>query len=64
MPKVASTTYYQSVTTVARSATAADALSTAFSLMPEERIRWLLPYVDVDRVHLIDASGKSSEITA
>ncbi|WP_375157889.1 FAD:protein FMN transferase [Bradyrhizobium sp. RDT46] len=55
---------YQSVTTVARSATAADALSTAFSLMPEERIRWLLPYVDVERVHLIDAAGKSSEITA
>ena len=53
---------YQSVTTVARSATAADALSTAFSLMPEERIRWLLPYVHVERVHLIDAAGKSSEI--
>jgi FAD:protein FMN transferase len=53
---------YQSVTTVARSATAADALSTAFSLMPEERIRSLLPYVDVERVHLIDAAGKSSEI--
>lgn len=54
--------HYQSVTTVARSATAADALSTAFSLMPEERIRSLLPYVDVERVHLIDAAGKSSEI--
>lgn len=55
---------YRSVTTVSRSATAADALSTAFSLMPEERIRSLLPQVDVERVHLIDAAGKSSEIAA
>ncbi len=42
----------------------ADALSTAFSLMPEERIRSLLPHADVERVHLVDASGKSSEVTA
>lgn len=55
---------YRSVTTVARSATAADALSTAFSLLPEESIRSLMPYVDVERVHLIDAAGKSSEIAA
>ncbi|QFI77263.1 MULTISPECIES: FAD:protein FMN transferase [Bradyrhizobium] len=55
---------YRSVTTVSRGATAADALSTAFSLMPEERIRSLLPHVDVERVHLVDASGKPSEITA
>ena len=55
---------YRSVTTVSRSATAADALSTAFSLMPEERIRSLLPHVDIERVHLVDASGKPSEITA
>ncbi|WP_027517235.1 FAD:protein FMN transferase [Bradyrhizobium sp. WSM1417] len=55
---------YRSVTTVSRRATAADALSTAFSLMPVERIRSLLPYVDVERVHLIDAAGKSSEIAA
>ncbi|WP_445217099.1 FAD:protein FMN transferase [Bradyrhizobium sp. Pa8] len=55
---------YRSVTTVSRTATAADALSTAFSLMPEERIRSLLPHVDIERVHLIDAAGKSSEIVA
>lgn len=53
---------YRSVTTVARSATAADALSTAFSLMPEDRIRSLLPHVDVERLHLVDAAGKASEI--
>ncbi|WP_366864576.1 FAD:protein FMN transferase [Bradyrhizobium sp.] len=55
---------YRSVTTVSPSATAADALSTAFSLMPEERIRSLLPHVDIERVHLVDASGKPSELTA
>lgn len=50
---------YRSVTAVSRSATAADALSTAFSLMSEERIRPLLREVDVERVHLIDAAGRS-----
>ena len=49
---------------MSRSATAADALSTAFSLMPEERIRSLLPHVDIERVHLVDASGRPSELTA
>lgn len=55
---------YRSVTTVSRSATAADALSTAFSFMPEDRIRSLLPRVDIDSVHLIDAAGKSVELAA
>ncbi len=55
---------YRSVTTVSRSATAADAASTAFSLMPEDRIRALLQHTDVERVHLIDAAGKPSEIVA
>jgi thiamine biosynthesis lipoprotein len=55
---------YRSVTTVSRSATAADALSTAFSFMPEETIRSLLPRVDIDRVHLIDDAGLSTELTA
>ena len=55
---------YRSVTTVSRSATAADALSTAFSLMPEEQIRSLLPRVDIDRVHLIDGAGQSVELSA
>lgn len=55
---------YRSVTAVARRATAADAFSTAFSLMPEDEIRSLLPRVDVDRVHLIDEAGKSVELSA
>ncbi|PSO17110.1 FAD:protein FMN transferase [Bradyrhizobium sp. MOS003] len=55
---------YRSVTTVARSATAADAFSTAFSLMPEDQIRSLLPGVDIDRVHLIDEASQSVELSA
>jgi len=55
---------YRSVTTVSRSATAADALSTAFSLMPEDEIRSLLPRADIDRVHLIDDAGRSVEFSA
>ncbi|SCB32707.1 thiamine biosynthesis lipoprotein [Bradyrhizobium shewense] len=55
---------YRSVTTVSRSATAADALSTAFSLMSEDKIRSLLPHVDIDRVHLIDGAGQSVELSA
>ncbi|SFN13120.1 thiamine biosynthesis lipoprotein [Bradyrhizobium sp. Rc3b] len=55
---------YRSVTTVSRSATAADALSTAFSLMPEDKIRSLLPHVDIDRVHLINGAGQSVELSA
>lgn len=55
---------YSSVTVVSRNATAADALSTAFSLMPEELIRSQLPYVDVERVHLIDAAGKAFDLIA
>ncbi len=55
---------YRSVTTVSRNASAADALSTAFSLMPKERIRSLLPQADIERVHLIDAAGKSFELIA
>jgi len=48
---------YRSVTTVSRSATAADALSTAFSFMSESQIRSMLPQVEIERVHLIDAAG-------
>ncbi|MGY8635164.1 FAD:protein FMN transferase [Bradyrhizobium sp. 14AA] len=55
---------YRSVTTVAASATAADALSTAFSLMPEAQIRSLLPKTGIERVHLIDAAGAAFEIVA
>lgn len=55
---------YRSITTVSRNAAAADALSTAFSLMPPERIRSLLPHVDVERVHLVDPAGNSFELLA
>jgi len=48
---------YRSVTTVSRSATAADALSTAFSFMTSPQIRSVFPLVDIERVHLIDAAG-------
>jgi thiamine biosynthesis lipoprotein len=55
---------YRSVTTVSRTATAADALTKPFSLMPEERIRSLLPLVDIERVHLIDAAGRPLDLVA
>ena len=55
---------YRSVTAVARGATAADALSTAFSLMPQEQIRSLLPRVGIDRVYLIDQAGQSVALSA
>ncbi|MDE1937278.1 FAD:protein FMN transferase [Bradyrhizobium sp.] len=55
---------YCSVTTVSRTATAADALSTAFSLMQDQRIRLLLPNLDIERVHLIDALGTASDLIA
>ena len=57
-----SASHYRSVTTVSRNATAADALSTAFSLMPEDQIRALLPHIDIDRVHLIDNEGSPSDL--
>jgi FAD:protein FMN transferase len=53
---------YRSVTTVSRNATAADALSTAFSLMQKQQIQSLLPQVDIERVHLVDATGKQVEL--
>ena len=53
---------YRSVTAVASCATAADALSTAFSLMPEAQIRTLLPKAGIERVLLIDAAGAVTEL--
>ncbi|MGJ4962757.1 FAD:protein FMN transferase [Bradyrhizobium sp. HKCCYLRH3061] len=53
---------YRSVTTVAGNATAADALSTAFSLMSEPEIRALLPRTEIERVHLIDAAGAAVDL--
>jgi thiamine biosynthesis lipoprotein len=55
---------YRSVTTVSRNATTADALTKPFSLMPEERIRSLLPHVDIERVHLINAAGRPFDLLA
>src|SRR6516164_3912142 len=43
---------YRSVTTVSASATAADALSTAFSLMGEPQIKATLSQVGIERVYL------------
>jgi thiamine biosynthesis lipoprotein len=55
---------YRSVTTVSGNATAADALSTAFSLMDGPQIRALLPHVGIERVHLIDAAGAALDLAA
>jgi thiamine biosynthesis lipoprotein len=55
---------YRSVTTVAANATAADALSTAFSLMSTSEISAMLPRSGIDRVHLIDASGTAVDLIA
>jgi FAD:protein FMN transferase len=55
---------YRSVTTVSRNATAADALTKPFSLMPEERIRSLLPQAGIERVHVIGATGTVSDLVA
>jgi thiamine biosynthesis lipoprotein len=48
---------YRSVTTVSANATAADAFSTAFSLMSVSQIRSILQRAGIERVFLIDASG-------
>ena len=53
---------YLSVTTVMETATAADALSTAFSLMSEEAIGTALRSEGAGRAHLILAEGRSKVI--
>jgi len=55
---------YGSVTTVADRATAADALSTAFSLMPRDRIQSVMRSVGIQMVYLIDADGTPSRLEA
>ncbi len=55
---------YRSVTTIAKTATAADALSTAFSLMDQLRIRTLMSRAGIERTHLIDAGGAVVDIIA
>ncbi len=55
---------YRSVTTIAETATAADALSTAFSLMDQKRIHALMAPAGIERVHLIDAAGSVADLVA
>jgi thiamine biosynthesis lipoprotein len=55
---------YRSVTTVADRATAADALSTAFSLMPRDRIQSVMPSAGIQMLSLIDAHGTPSRLEA
>jgi thiamine biosynthesis lipoprotein len=55
---------YRSVTTVAHSAMAADALSTAFSLMPEDRIQSAMRSAGIQMVYLIDADGTPLRLEA
>jgi thiamine biosynthesis lipoprotein len=50
-----SASLYRSVTCVMRRATAADALSTAFSLMPQERIAAALRGMGEGKVHIVTA---------
>lgn len=55
---------YRSVTTVAQSATAADALSTAFSLMPGDQIQSVMRSARIQMVYLIDAKGTPLRLEA
>jgi thiamine biosynthesis lipoprotein len=55
---------YRSVTTVGGIATAADAMSTAFSLMDQKRIQALMSRAGIERVHLIDAAGTVADLVA
>jgi thiamine biosynthesis lipoprotein len=55
---------YRSVTTVAHSTTAADALSTAFSLMSQDRIQSVMRAAEIQMVYLIEADGKRSQLEA
>jgi thiamine biosynthesis lipoprotein len=55
---------YRSVTTIGLTATAADALSTAFSLIDRTRIPELLPRTGIERVVLVDADGTMFDLVA
>lgn len=55
---------YRSLTVVMPTATAADALSTAFSLMPAERILAVLRRLGHGRVHVVDAGGARRVLAA
>jgi FAD:protein FMN transferase len=53
---------WASVSVVARTATAADALSTALCLLPEPRIRTLATTSGIDLVLLVDEQGRATRI--
>lgn len=55
---------HRSVTAVMPTATAADALSTAFSLLPPDDIRHTVQRLGEGKVHLITASGKTIMLQA
>ncbi|QFU14807.1 FAD:protein FMN transferase [Microvirga thermotolerans] len=55
---------HRSVTAIMPTATAADALSTAFSLLPEERIAAVLRALGTGEVRLIDGKGERRVVTA
>ena len=55
---------YRSVTTVADTATAADAMSTAFSLMPKDRMKSVMRIAGIQMVYLINSEGKASQLEA
>ena len=55
---------YRSVTTVAQKATVADALSTAFSLMPRDRMKSVMRIAGIQMVYLIDSEGKALQLEA
>lgn len=55
---------YRSVTTIMPTAAAADALSTAFSLLPPEDIRQTVQRLGKGRVHLLTPSGETTILHA
>lgn len=55
---------YKSVTVIASTATAADGLSTAFSLMPRTEIERALRKLKAGQVHLIAATGERAVVNA
>ena len=60
----ASARLYKSVTVIARTATEADGLSTAFSLLPRERIEWALRTVKDGQVRLTTELGERMVLSA
>jgi thiamine biosynthesis lipoprotein len=55
---------YRSVTTVAQKATVADALSTAFSLMSQDRIQSVMRDAGIQLVYVIETDGRRLQLKA